>query len=461
MGTHVPFVRPWFWAVVLGLLLGASAVAAHVLWPDWVELHVNRLLEAAHAPTGKESHEPTLEHHSGGESTTIRLSPAGLKNVGFRPITIRHSTFVKTLNLPGKVVERPGRSQIHITAPLTGVVTRIYPIQGASVSPGSPMFDVRLTHEELVTAQRDIIRTAENLEVVNREIARLRALGEGIVAGKQILEQEYQKQKLEASLKAERQALLLHGLNAPQIDGILQGRELFQLLTIRAPAHVHEEPEREAHLFHVQQMPVSLGQHVDAGQRLCVLADHCELYIEGVAFEDDAAKLREAMRLNRGITARLLTGRESTDSIEGLKLLYLADQIDSQSRALRFYVRLENEVEFSQEAPPGVTFVDWRYKPGQRMELRVPVGAWENQIVVPVGAVVEDGAEAFVYQQNGELFQRVAVHVKYRDQTSAVLADDGSLFQGDVIAGQGAYQIHLALKNQTGGGVDPHAGHNH
>jgi hypothetical protein len=42
-----------------------------------------------------------------------------------------------------------------------------------------------------------------------------------------------------------------------------------------------------------------------------------------------------------------------------------------------------------------------------------------------------------------------------------VLENDGTLSPGDVIAGSGAYQIHLALKNQGRGGVDPHAGHQH
>jgi hypothetical protein len=35
------------------------------------------------------------------------------------------------------------------------------------------------------------------------------------------------------------------------------------------------------------------------------------------------------------------------------------------------------------------------------------------------------------------------------------------LFPDDVVAGEGAYQIHLALKNKAGGGIDPHAGHQH
>jgi membrane fusion protein, heavy metal efflux system len=53
------------------------------------------------------------------------------------------------------------------------------------------------------------------------------------------------------------------------------------------------------------------------------------------------------------------------------------------------------------------------------------------------------------------------VHVEYRDRDSVVIANEGTVFPGDVVAGKGTYQIHLALKNKSGGAPDPHAGHNH
>ena len=85
----------------------------------------------------------------------------------------------------------------------------------------------------------------------------------------------------------------------------------------------------------------------------------------------------------------------------------------------------------------------------------------DGKIVVPVEAVVEEGAEFYVYRQNGTRFDRVAGARRVSRQQAAVIANDGALFPGDVIAGRGAYQMHLALKNKSGGGVDPHAGHNH
>ena len=192
-----------------------------------------------------------------------------------------------------------------------------------------------------------------------------------------------------------------------------------------------------------------------------MLADHCELLIEGRAFEDDAKNLRNAVREGWNVSAKLLSGDEQVETVDGLKLLYLADHIDPESRAFHFYMRLPNEVVLDQKSANGRRFIEWRFKPGQRMELRVPVERWTDRIVLPVDAIVEEGAEMYVYRQNGEHFEQVPVHVEYRDRESVVVANNGSLFPGDIVAGQGAYQIHLSLKNKAGGGVDPHAGHQH
>ena len=465
MRFQIPRLRPRTWAIV-GLLIAVAAFAATShLWLPWAKPMVSDWIARQGAPSAPQpdehaGHDHGHEGHS--EDSSIELSANALRNVGFEPITIEPTTYVKTITVPAMVVERPGRSQIHITAPLTGVITKIIPIEGGAIEPGSPVFEIRLTHEELVTAQSNLIRTAESLEIIKREIERLQSIGEGVVVGKRILEQEYEKQKLEASLRAERQGLLLHGLNEDDVDSILRDRKLFQTLTVNAPLHGHDSGAcREDHLFHVQELPVKLGQQVETGQVLSVLADHCELFIEGRAFEDDTVRLREATRQGWEISAALLVGDRTTDVIDGLKLLYLADHVDPQSRAFRFYVRLPNHVALDQTDSTGTRFLDWRYKPGQRMELRVPVERWEKRIVLPVEAVVDEGAETYLYQQNGDHFDRVPVHVQYRDQRSVVIANDGAVFPGDIVAARGAYQMHLALKNKSGGGIDPSAGYNH
>jgi multidrug efflux pump subunit AcrA (membrane-fusion protein) len=450
-------------AVVLVIVAMAGGVAAYYYAPalkgvvhniagreDTNEGHV----EHAHDEHGNGGHEH--HDHGPGDGNSVTLSEAALKNIRFQPHTIAKGEFQRTISMPGIIIERAGKSQVRASAPLTGIVMRSYVHEGEAIPEGAPLFDLRLTHEDLVSAQSEFLATVDALDVVQAEIKRLEAITEGVIAGKRILEQKYERQKLEAKLQAQRQALRLHGLGDDQIDEILKTRYLIQTQTIRAPAR----GEPDEHPYHVQSIDVQLGQQVTAGDTLCVLADHCELYIEGTAFEADTPALREAIEAGTPMSADILVSTKREQAVEGLKLLYLSDQVDRESRAQHFYVKLPNEI-VSDRREGDQRFLQWRFRPGQRVELSLPVEKWTERIVVPAAAVVTDGAESYVYRQSGDSFERVPVHVEHRDNKSAVIKNDGAVFPGDVIAGNGAFQIQLALKNQSGAPIDPHAGHNH
>lgn len=445
--------------LVIGAVVGAATLTKDRWYPRLFPSQPQSILDKLEQHALEQGHD---DHGAHAEGAVIQLSLQGLKNVGYQPLVIKPTDYERMLTLPAIVVERPGRSQLHIAAPLTGVVTKIHSVTGEAIEAGQVLFDMRLTHEELVAAQREYLRTSENLGVVNREITRLQSLEEGVIAGRRVLEKKYEKQKLEASLHAEAQAMLLHGLTEEQVDKIRETRRLFQAITIRAPEHNHAEGTRKSeHPFQIQQLSVAQGQQVEAGHQLIVLSDHCELLIEGLAFEDDAAKIRQATKAEHKAKARLLVADNANAEVSDLELLYVADQVDSESRAFKVYMRLPNKLVSDRSDPAGKRYVEWAFKPGQRMQLQVPVETWEDQLVVPTEAVVGDGADTYVYQQHGDHFDQVAVHVLHRDQNSVVIANDGALAVDSVIAGAGAYQIHLALKSQAGSGVDPHAGHSH
>ncbi|MCA9102366.1 MAG: efflux RND transporter periplasmic adaptor subunit [Planctomycetales bacterium] len=408
-------------------------------------------------------HDHASDDHAGhDEFSSVRLSDRALKNIGFAAFTVTPQDYTQQLTLPAIVVERPGRSQIHITAPLTGIVTKIMAVTGEAVGPGDALFEVRLTHEELVNAQREFLETIARLKVVDKEIERLHGLGDGVVPGKRVLEQEYEQQKLEVALMAARQAMLLHGLTDEQVEQVRDTGRLFRNITIRAPEHNDADETCAApHLFTVQRLDVAQGEHVQMGRELAVLADHCELQIEALAFEDDAADIRRAAQAGRRVTAEPFDADTDDAQLRNLAVLYVAGQIDPESRAFKVYVQLPNEIALDRTTSAGTRFLEWAYKPGQRMQLHIPVETWQDQVVLPNAAVVDDGAEAYVYRQDGDHFDRVPVRVLFRDSRSAVVENDGALYPGDVIAGRGAYQMHLALKNKSGGAIDPHAGHHH
>ncbi len=443
----------------LGLTLLVVAMATGA----WFLLRDGQTAGRPGDQTNDKPHDDHAGHaHVGHDAaTSLELSQKSLRNVGFQPYVVKPRPFTKTTAVPAMVVERPGRSQLQVTAPMTGVVKKVYAIEGTAVESGQPLFDLRLTHEDLVTAQREFLQRVQELDVVKRELERLNSVSDGVIARKRILEREYEKQKIEAALLAQREGLLLHGLSETQVTAIRDQRSLLRQLTVTAPVAADSaENSEQPCLFNMQTLNVKPGQQVDAGDSLCVLADHAHLYIEGKAFEDDAEHLNRVLQQGWQVSAVLMTQGQRRDAEENLQILYLSDRVEAESRAFHFYVDLPNQIIRDQQVD-GRRFIGWKYKPGQRFEVRIPLEKLDNRLVLPVDAVVEEGAEAFVFQQNGDHFDRVEVHIEDRDQDQIVIANDGSLYPGAIIAAQGAYQMHLALKNQSGGGVDPHAGHSH
>ncbi|MGW8257936.1 MAG: efflux RND transporter periplasmic adaptor subunit, partial [Thermoguttaceae bacterium] len=321
------------------------------------------------------------------------------------------------------------------------------------------LFEVRLTHEDLLQLQTEFLRTIEELDVIGREVARLeKVTADGVIAGKALLERKYEQQKQEAMLRAQRQALLLHGLSREQVDKIVSTRTLLQSLTIRVPVH---EGTAGRHPLQVQRLKVAQGKYVNAGDTLCTLVDYGKLYIQGRAFEQDVRVINRSASSGCRVSATLgsnSTGDEETFS--GLSILYLDDKVDPESRAFHFYVSLPNRM-IREDRAEGRRFVYWLFKPGQRLEIRIPVEQWKNRIVLPVEAVAQDGAEAYVFEANDDHFDRRPVHVEYRDQDWVVIANDGALKVGTTVAACAAHQMQLALKAKAGAGVDPHAGHHH
>jgi len=463
-------------AFVSLIMLGAGIWAGNSLdhWPEWAAHFGIGQEDTGHdesdhgAPGPDEGHAEPPGHaeddHPGHDpKTMIELSEQGQENVGLSLMSIELSDFSRTVRVPAFIRERPGRSQMAVSAPLTGIVSSVIPIEGEAVGPGTPLFRLRLTHKDLVDTQSAYLQTLEQLDVVRQEAKRLEKItSSGAIAAKRLLEQRYELQKTEAMLRAQRQALILHGLSEPQVNDIVEKRQLLREVTIAAPEHVEHGPSDDHQSYlQVSRLSVTLGQHVEAGARLCTLDDHCRLYVEGLAFEQDAGQLENAATEGLPITA--VIDRPGSDPlvVSDLTILYVDNQIERESRTLRFYLEVRNELVRNVRTETGHRFIGWKLRPGQRVELEVPVERWPKRIVLPLGAVVQEGAEWFVFRQNGDHFHRIPVHIEYSDQQSAVIANDDCLNIGDRVAASGAYQLHLAMKNQTGSGVDPHAGHGH
>ncbi|MEZ5940168.1 MAG: efflux RND transporter periplasmic adaptor subunit [Planctomycetaceae bacterium] len=491
VGLIWKYVRP----VVTPLAFIGVVVASFFFWApltSWVEA---TLAQYRQAGSLGHDHSHGGEHNHGAPKTelpSIHLSSEARKNLGLTSealLPLKPQTFRRQIVLPSIVATRPGRTELHVATPLTGLVTHVHAVEGETVSPGTTLFKIRLTHEDLVQAQTDYLRVLGEREVEVRELERLtkRFTDSAIVPERTILEHEYARDKLDALIAAQEEALKLHGLSERQVQEIQENRRLLSDLHLVAPQlDEHDEteelrlsnslssPEQVAFvapdgvqateetspLLAVEKMLVAKGKAVAAGENLCTLADYSRLFIEADAFEQDAPLILESLKRQWPISAVRLNGDDG-ETLSDLSIVYIDSEVDRESRSLHVYLDLKNEILNDRTNQEGQRFVTWKYRPGQRFQLLVPVEEWTDVLVVPIDAVERDGANAYVFRQNGNSFRQTPVHIRYRDQRHAVIEASDKLPVGSIVAQRSAHRLYMAIQNASGGGVDPHAGHNH
>ena len=442
-------------AIVAGL--GAAAFFTRDRWMVWVASRTTpaKTTEAAPAPIQ--------------EATVLKLSAQARQNLGLVAKVVKPQTYWKTIQVPGAIVDRPGRSDRGVTAPAVGTVVQVHAFPGDTVKPGDQLFTLRLSSEYLQNTQTELFKATNETLLLKEQRNRLaEAAKSGAIPESRVIELDNQSRRQAAAIQAYRQDLLTRGLNPEQIDAITEGN-FVSTIKVVAPPPVAEEVKRDPEIeqaafqlidnrieglaYEVQELKVELGQQVQAGQLLAMLSNHHSLYLEGHAFKQEAPFLEQAAQNRWPIQVEFA----EDDSLhwpsldQTFQIRHLANSIDTVTRTFDFFIPLTNQSRGYEK--DGQTFVVWRYRPGQRVRLHVPVEELKDVLVLPAAAIVREGPEAYVFRQNGDLFNRIAVHVLYEDRLNVVLANDRSLTPGVYLAQSSAASLNRVLKAQAASGV--------
>ena len=447
--------------------------------------HLTGLSRASAVPV-VDAHEG--HDHGGAEATRLELSEQAWKNLGLKTGEINRREYWRTITIPAVVSERPGHSEYHVGATVHGVVSHIHVAPGQTVNPGDPLFDVQTTGELIAGIQANLLKTLQDLDLTNIELKRLEPLIErGDIPGIRGIEKNYELKRLESQRLIQMQELLVRGFTAEQVAQIADTRKLIRQFTIHVPGGAspprepdarrsdtskswsavaslvsHEElPPTSPRSFSIEKIDVFPGKMIQPGDDLCELAVHDELALTGLGFQRDSELIAQVLEHQWPVSAVFEASENNELLREGMKIQYADNMVDADTHLFKFYIPLDNEVVRDMAGPNGVMYRSWRFKPGQRAQLLVPVEHWNDKFVLPTEAVVKEGLDAFVFRQNGKLFERVPVVIAYEDDRHSVLAEGSRLSAGDVIAMNDAYQLNLALRKAEGGGGDAHAHHGH
>lgn len=425
---------------------------------QWLPLLTTASVEASSEEVAQPVEDPKV----------LKLSAQARKNLGLISRPARPQTYWRKIQVPGAIVDRPGRSDRGVTSPAVGVVLEVHAFPGETVRPGDRLFTLRLFSEYLQNTQKESFSSNKEIELIQEQLDRLRPLAEsGGIPKTKIIELENQLRRQETVIQAYRQDLLTRGLSPTDIQKVAEGEFISTIDVVAPPAVKLAESENRIQLasfqpvndesmtfaYEVQQLNATLGQQVQAGQLLSTLSDHSSLYIEGHAFK------REAPYLERAAQNRWPIEVEFAEDVEDhwptleqtFEIRYLSNSIDTASRTFDFFVPLANQARAYDKN--NETFVVWRFRPGQRVRLHVPVEEMTDVIVLPSAGIVREGPEAYVFQQNGDLFNRLSVQILHEDRLNTVIANDGTITPGLYLAQGAAASLNRVLKAQAASGM--------
>ncbi len=478
-------LRTLVYPLVAMAVLGAVGVAGYRArdrwWPHVFPTKPDTK-SGGHGAEGAAGADPHAGHdHAHDHGDRVKLSPQAQKNLALDVDTLTPQDYWRTVLIPGAVVDRPGESDRSVTTKVAGVVTDIRARPGDTVKAGDPLFTLQLASEFIQAAQTDLAKTAREVDFAVAKRDRVANLvKQGTQPESALTEEENQIKRLTTQVQAYRRQLQVFGLAPDQVTRAEKG-EVVTELVVTAPKRIATDGVAvspgtgggaAATLYEVQELRVNLGDQVQAGQALCLLANHQRLFVEGRAFKSEAGALASAAEKKVPIKVEFADETPGEwPAQEPLVIHHLSNQVDPATRTFAFYLPLDNQPRtFDRD---GKTFFVWRFRPGQRVRLRVPVerlvalaadGKTEIlPFVLPAGAVVREGPEAFVFVQSGDVFVRMPVRVLYEDRTEVVIANDGSVTEAAFVVKNQAAAINRALKasQASGEGGHGHEGHNH
>ena len=245
-------------------------------------------------------------------------------------------------------------------------------------------------------------------------------------------------------------SLILEGKSIRYVQDLVDNGVLESLVTIRAPQMSDD--------YDVHEIHKKVGDKIEMGEAIGLLHDMRELHVEAHARGSEIQVLLKALENDENISAVPLA-KGAGQKLENLKIQNIQD--DTEKGGAKVHLEIKENTPIIKKGEGDKEYRSWKIRIGTRYIIRVPLDIFKDVFVIPSNAIVEEGADRIVFIEDGDTYKSAKVVVLFQNDEVAVLSKDSEIFAGDPIVIEGAFGLGLALKAQTGGAVDAHAGHNH
>lgn len=315
-----------------------------------------------------------------------------------------------TLRVAGRV-EADETRIARVSAPVTGRITELSVVEGQTVSRGDIV--ARIHSTQLSGAQSDFLKVVSQRRLAERAVERARRLLEADVIG----EAELQRRDAElaqenAELASLRDQLKLLGMSDAALERLETSR------TVNSFAQVVATIDGT-----VMERKVTIGQVVQAAESVCVLADLSNVWLVADVPEQAAGAVDVGKQVEAEVPA--LPGMK----LRG-KLTFVSATVNPDTRTVRIRMDVANARR--------------RLKPAMLATMSL-MDAAENHRIVPVGAVVRESNQDYIFVQTaGQSYRLRRVSLGMELEGKYVLLE--GIQPGEKVVLDGAFHLNNERK---------------
>ena len=336
--------------------------------------------------------------HSEGETEkdVVHLTPEQMEAAGIKVTKLSFSNIASAFTAPGELMLNDYRT-VKITPRISAQIIERHALLGDNVAIGQPL--VTLSSVEMAEAEGELM-------VAEREWQRVKSLGRKVVSDKRYTEARVSKDQAKARVRA-------YGMTDEQIASLLGTKNdiaadgTFSLVATLAGRILHDD--------------FIVGERVEPGRELMVIADESVMWVEARVRPDDAGQI------SPGTPADISIG----DVLIPAKVSQIHHTLDETTRTLAVRLEVEN--------------IDDHLHPGMFVNARIQTNNKKQALSVPEAAVLRspDGDwQVLVEQDEPGEFKAVEVELDYVSDGKAIIS---GIESGTPVVTQGAFFVQSEL----------------
>jgi RND family efflux transporter MFP subunit len=338
----------------------------------------------------------------------LRLNPLAARTIGLEVAPVGRHGVEEVVEVEGHVDIPPDRRSA-ASAQLGGNVSRLHVDPGQRVRAGDLLSEVASL--DFLTLQLDLIKEHLAFQLLDQQQGRLRQAG-AAVPPRRLIELEAAHAASRNRRESLRKKLGLIGLSSKQIGDVLEKRQLVEAVPVRAAIDGH-----------VVELARALGQVVKSEEPIVTVHDLSRPLVVGFVPEGDLPHVRA------GQPARVRLVSEPGRVWPG-RVVRSAGVLPPGDQAMSVWVRLDR-------------LPKQPLRHNQLARVSLTVAARPSSLAVPLGAVVHEGTQAFVFVRKEDgAFDRRRVRTGHADDRHVEVVS--GLRHGEMIAVRGAEGLRTA-----------------